>query len=58
MEGLALRPRKIYCLFPVHNSLKKNRVGRSAKFFFLLYFFGQKCVFYACFGVGMNGVSE
>ena len=27
---------------------KKNRVGRSAIFFFLHYFFGH-CVFYACF---------
>ena len=31
------------------NGPKKNRVGRSVKRFFLHYFFGQKCVFYACF---------
>ena len=36
-------------LFVSCNGLKKNRVGRSAIFFFLHYFFGQKCVFYACF---------
>ena len=27
----------------------KNRVGRSVKYIFLDYLFGQKCVFYACF---------
>ena len=32
-------------LFVSCNGLKKNRVGRSVKIFF----FGQKCVFYACF---------
>ena len=31
------------------NGPEKNRVGRSVKRFFLDYFFGQKCVFYACF---------
>ena len=31
------------------NGLKKNRVGRSVKKFFLHYYFGQKCVIYACF---------
>ena len=31
------------------NGLKKNRVGRSVKRFFLHYFFGQKCVIYPCF---------
>ena len=36
-------------LFVSCNVLKKNRVGRSVKKYFLLYFFGQKCVFYACF---------
>ena len=30
------------------NNQKKNRVGRSVKKN-LHYFFGQKCVFYACF---------
>ena len=43
-----LRPRKKYCLFPVI-VWKKNRVRKSVKLFFLHYFFGQKCVFYACF---------
>ena len=40
-----------YCHFPAflhHFLLKKNRVGRLAKKLFLQYFFGQKCVFYAC----------
>ena len=41
------RPKKINCLFPVMVR-KKNRVGRSVKNI-LHYFFGQKCVFYACF---------
>ena len=36
-------------MFVSCNGPKKNRVGRSAKIFFLHYFFGQKCVFYACF---------
>ena len=27
----------------------KKRVGRSVKIYFLHYFFGQKCVFHACF---------
>ena len=37
-------------LFVSGNGPKKNRVGtcRSA-IFFLLYFLGRKCVFYACF---------
>ena len=43
-----LRPKKINCLFPV-TVRKKNRVGRSVKKIFLHYFFGPKCVFYACF---------
>ena len=43
-----IRPRKKYSLFPV-TVLKKNWVGRSVKTFFLHYFLGQKCVFYACF---------
>ena len=42
-----MRPKKISCLFPV--TAEKNRVGRSVKRFFLHYFFGQKCVIYACF---------
>ena len=42
-----LRPKKRNCLFPV--TVCKNRVGRSVKKIFLDYFFGQKCVFYACF---------
>ena len=33
----------------VCNGLKEYRVGRSVKKFFFDYFFGQKCVFYACF---------
>ena len=37
-------------LFVSCNCQKENRVGRSAKtLFFLHYFLGQKCVFYACF---------
>ena len=36
-------------LFVSCNGLKKNRVGRLVKTFFLKHFFGQKCVFYACF---------
>ena len=36
-------------LFVSCNGLKKIRVGRSVKIFFLHYYFGQKCVFYACF---------
>ena len=37
-------------LFVSCNGRERNRVGRSVKsFFFLVYFFGQKCVFYACF---------
>ena len=38
--------KKINCLFPV--TVRKNRVGRSVKKKFHC-FFGQKCVFYACF---------
>ena len=40
--------KKINCLFPV-TVLKKNRVGRSVKKKKFHYFFGQKCVYYACF---------
>ena len=36
-------------LFVSCNGQEKNRVGRSVKKFTLHYFFGQKCVFYACF---------
>ena len=36
-------------LFVSCNGLKRNRVGRLVKKIFLHYFFGQKCVFYACF---------
>ena len=36
-------------MFVSCNGPKKNRVGRLVKRFFLHYFFGQKCVFYACF---------
>ena len=36
-------------LFVSCNGLIKNRVGRSVKKYFLHYFFGHKCVFYACF---------
>ena len=35
-------------LFVSCNGLKKNMVGRSVKKE-IHYFFGQKCVFYACF---------
>ena len=42
--GLKKRNCLFYC-----NGPKKNRVGRSAKTFFFHFFFGQKCVFYACF---------
>ena len=42
-----IRPKKRNCLFPV-TVRKKNRVGRSVKKI-LHFFFGQKCVFYACF---------
>ena len=45
---LYLRPRKKYCLFPV-TIRKKNSIGRLVNLFFFDYFFGQKCVFYACF---------
>ena len=34
-------------LFVSCNGMKKNRVGRSVKKNFAL-FFGQKCVFFAC----------
>ena len=44
---MGLRPKKRNCLFPV--TVEKNRVGRSVKSFFFALFFGQKCVFYACF---------
>ena len=43
-----LRPKKRNCLFPVMIR-GKNRVRRSVKKIILHYFFGQKCVFYACF---------
>ena len=43
-----LRPKKMK-LFVSCNGPGKNREGRSVKNFFLHYFFGQKCVFYACF---------
>ena len=36
-------------LFVSCNGLKNIRVGRSVKISFLHYFFGQKCVFSACF---------
>ena len=36
-------------LFVSCSGLKKNRVGRSVKKKILFDFFGQKCVFYACF---------
>ena len=36
-------------LFVSGNGVKINRVGRLVKKFFLHNFFGQKCVFYACF---------
>ena len=45
-DQIRLRPRKIYCLFPV--MVLKKWVGRLVKQFFLHYFFGQNCVFYAC----------
>ena len=45
-EIVLIRPRKKYCLFPV-TVFKKNKVGRLV--IFLHFFFGQKCVFYACF---------
>ena len=45
--GCLVRPKKRNCLFPV-TVQKKNRVGRSVKKK-IHYFFGQKCVFYACF---------
>ena len=44
---LTFRPKKK--LFVSCNGPKKNRVGRSVKKIILHYFFGQKCVFYACF---------
>ena len=37
------RPKKINCLFPV-TVRKKNRVGRSAKSFFALFFWSKMCV--------------
>ena len=36
-------------LFGSFNGPKKYRVGKSVKQFFLHYFLGQKCLFYACF---------
>ena len=45
---LLIRPKKRK-LFVSCNGPEKNRVGRLAKSFFLRYFFGQICVFYACF---------
>ena len=45
-----VRPKKRNCLFPV-TVRKKNRVGRSVKKNFFHYFFGKKCVFYACFSL-------
>ena len=55
--NFSIRPKKINCLFPV--TVKKNRVGRSVKFFFFLhYFFGQKCVFYACFTLIGSGMGD
>ena len=41
-----MRPKKRNCLFPI--TVLKNRVGRSVRKKILHYFFGQKCVFYAC----------
>ena len=45
--AFTVRPREKYCLFPV-TVRKKYREGRSIKKK-LHYFYGQKCVFYACF---------
>ena len=45
---LRVRPKKRDCLFPV--TVRKNRVGRSVKKKFY-YFFGQKCLIYACFAL-------
>ena len=36
-------------LFVSCNGLERNKVGRSLKKKILHYYFGQKCVFYACF---------
>ena len=41
----AKKKKSLFCC----NGVEKNRVGRSVKNIFLNYFFGQKCVFYACF---------
>ena len=49
VSSIHMRTRKKYCLFPVHNGLKKNRVGRLVKKKILHFFFGQKCVFFAWF---------
>ena len=46
-EPSLVRTKKRNCLFPV--TVRKNRVGRLVKSLFFHYFFGQKCVFYACF---------
>ena len=48
LDGI-LRPKKRNCLFPVLNGLKKSGVGRSEFIYIFDDFFGQKCVFYACF---------
>ena len=45
--SLYIRPKKENVFFLLWS--EKNRVGRSVKRFFLHYFFGQKCLFYACF---------
>ena len=47
-KNFYLRPKKRNCLFPVTVRKKCRLVGKK---FFLHYFFGQKCVFYACFSL-------
>ena len=56
MDSKYLSERYIFCLglkkeIVSCNDPKKDRVGRSVKKNFLRYFFGQKCVFYACFSL-------
>ena len=43
-----LRPKKRNSLFPV---TVRKKIGLSVKNFFLHYFLGRKCMFYACFSL-------
>ena len=56
-KQFTVRPRKKYCFIPV-TARKKNRVGRLGKNIFCTIFFGEKCVFYACFMLQSHGSWE